>query len=42
MWKWMQNLIDAVLWVFYDSKDRSLDLYQNGVAKDADMDKTKA
>ena len=41
MLKWIQNLINAVLWVFYDSKDKSLDLSQNRVAKDADKDKNK-
>lgn len=42
MLKWITNLVDTILWVFYKSKDKSLDLSQNGAAKDADKDKNKA
>lgn len=41
MWKWVQNLVDTILWVFYKSKDKSLDLSHKGVSKDTDKDKTK-
>lgn len=41
MLKWITNLVDTILWVFYESKDKSLDLSQNGVAKDTDKDKNK-
>ena len=40
--KWITNFVDAVMWVFYESKNKSLEMCSDVAQEDVKQDKNKA